>query len=485
MTELIKTIIIVGITIAVAVTALFSLPRTSTQGVDKVRNTELFEIDSDDVRRVRIVKFDGVAPETFEINKSETGWVLPSEYSYPADDSSTARINSAIRFLPNLIVTNVASDREGDKEKFGVIEPSEAAENIGQSNVGTLIELLGEGDQPLARAVIGARVEGDEEKSFVLVPGRPHIYVVELNPDVLSTDFRDWIDRDLLQFDPYSITKIEMTRVASATPTADPTTGEFDPGIKRDYRLAANSRNGSWRLLELFEFNADDEPTKVDVKKVNKANTSRFTQLANSFAELKIADVQKKPAGLKTDVARDEDYLGRTVNQISLREHGFFVVPGGPGGFRLLSKGGETRITLKSGVELLVRFGDFASVSIDDDGKANRYAIVSARVNEDLFPEPIRGEPEQEEPDGGEEPPAPEDSADESSGDASDGNQRDKEQEQIERNYLRQVQARKEKLQSARDIVERLNRRYLPWYYVVGEDSFESLTPNRDELLGR
>ena len=121
-------------------------------------------------------------------------------------------------------------------------------------------------------------------------------------------------------------------------------------------------------------------------------NSRRLNQLGDELAGLKIADVKRKPAGLRADLLADKDFIGKVGNQISLRDHGFFVVPGGSGGFQIMPKGGEIILTMRDGVEYLLRFGDFANASLDDEGKANRYALVSARVNEDAFPLPVKGE---------------------------------------------------------------------------------------------
>ena len=245
----------------VVVFALFSLPRNKEPALSEIRNQPLFgDIDLDKVQRMRVVKYDGVATETFEVRKTDTGWIIPSENDYPAD--SVTQLNRAIRFLPELIVTNVASDREADKEQYGVIEPKEAMESAGRKNVGTLVELLGDSETPLASAVVGSKVLGDETKSFVLVPGQPHIYVVELNPDIISTNFRDWIDRDLLRLDPFQIEELTLRRVAAANPAVNPATGEVDPGLDYEYEIKFGFQTGKWSLRQLIEYGEDQEPQR-------------------------------------------------------------------------------------------------------------------------------------------------------------------------------------------------------------------------------
>jgi hypothetical protein len=473
MNEIIKTTIFFGLAVFVAVFALASLPRSQSAGIEDIKNKPLFtDIDVDKVQRVRIVKFDGLDADTFEVQKTETGWVLPSHYNYPADND--LQVTQAVTFLSGLIVNNIASDRDADKEKFGVIEPRSAAENIGQQNVGTLIELLGDSETPLASAVIGARVANDESKSFVLVPGRPHIYVVELNPKIVSNEFRDWMNRDLLRFDPYQIRELQIRRVASATPAADETTGEIDPGIIYQYDLRASFNAGRWNLNAWNSFDNQGTAEVQDVTNVN-LDGNRLSELANQLAGLQITDVKRKPQGLKADLMLDKEYLGNISNQISLRDHGFFVVPGGRGGYQIKAKGGEILISLRDGVELIVRCGDFARATADDQGKANRYALISARVNEETFPLPERAKSAAGKNDE-DAPPVP---------DGADPGKDEVVDEQAERDFLRKRELREENLKRAEQRVEAINRRCAPWYYVISEDEFKKLTPDQSELISR
>jgi len=491
MSETLKTVIFVGTTIFVVVSALFALPRNKESTLNEIRNKPLFgDIDVDKVQRVRIVKYDGVATQTFQVRKTEDGWIIPSENDYPAD--AIGQVNRAIQFLPELILSNVASDREADKEKYGVVEPKEAMESVGRKSVGTLIELLADSETPLASAVVGAKVLGDEAKSFVLVPGRPHIYVVELRPEILSTDFRDWIDRDLLRLDPFQIQDLTLRRVSAANPVVNPTTGEIEAGLDYDYEIKVGFQTGMWSLKQLIEYGEGQEPKQAELQEGERLDNRRLNQLGDELARLRIADVKRKPPGLRADLLVDKDYLGKVGNQISLRDHGFFVVPGGNGGVQILSKGGEITLSMRDGVEYLLRFGDFASASLEDEGKANRYVLVSARLNEDAFPMPVRGTAETPDPKADDEPPAPDDAekGDDNANEDEcglqvkpDDDQRKKEEEQAEREYLRKLDIYKENLEKAKAKVQQLNHRYSDWYYVIVEDQYKKLFPPKDDLI--
>lgn len=497
MSEIVKTLLFVGTTILIVVAALFSLPSNKESTLNAMRNKLLFnDIDLDKVQRVRVVKYDGVATETLEVRKTETGWIIPSENDYPAD--AITQVNRAIRFLPEMILTNIASDREADKEKYGVIEPKEAMESVGRKNVGTLVELLGDSETPLASAVVGAKVLGDETKSFVLVPGRPHIYVVELNPELLSTNFRDWIDQDLLKLDPFQIQELTLQRVAAANPAVNPATGEVEAGLDYDYEMKVGFETGKWSLQQLLEYGEDRKPKQVELQEGQRLDNRRLNQLGYDLARLRIADVKRKPPGLRSDLLADKDYIGKVGNQISLRDHGFFVVPGGNGGFQILSKGGEIILTMRNGVEYLLRFGDFASASLDDEGKANRYVLVSARLNEDAFPMPVRGAAKAPEVKTDEEPPVPDgvekdkDTANEDTSNedecglqakADDEQRTKKEEEQAERDYLRKLDIYKQNVEQAKAKVQQLNNRYSDWYYVIVEDEYKKLFPLKDDLI--
>ena len=146
------------------------------------------------------------------------------------------------------------------------------------------------------------------------------------------------------------------------------------------------------------------------------------------------------------------------------------------------------------------------------EGTLDRYMMVSASVNQEMFPlppEPVlptapMGEDEAPAPPEGDTPPPPpggdpeeadkaEDSqeADNSAEDATeepstqDESQDDLEEQRrrLQTEYRRQVQLRNEQLRQAEDRVAELNRRFGDWYYVISEESFKSLRIERDSLI--
>ena len=469
MSELVKSIILVVVTVVVAVMAVSSIPRNSGTDFSKIRNKELFPaVDVDQVQTVRIVKYDGLATNTFEITKTGRGeWVVPSKSKYPADNS--AQVRKLINFLPALRVTNIASDREADKEKYGVIEPREAIENLGQKNVGTLVELVGNGEELLASAVIGAKVAGDEEKSFVVKPGEPHIYVVELDQRVLSTEFKQWINNFLLNLDRSEIKSLRIQRVDSVNSSNDPS----DRKVNYEYDLLMQQKLNKWSIGSLTTFDAEQKPEAIDVETVN-LQVKRLNEFVTSLDNLLILNAEPKPPGLTSDVLLDAEYIGKTNTQIELKQHGFFVVPDGTSKVQIVSKGGEVTVTKNDGIDLVLRFGDFAKASLDDEGKDNRYLMLSARLNTSVIEKPVLREKSSA---SGEESPAPSDADDAGSG------QRDKEAEDRKRKYLIEMKEYNDQIAKAKLRVQELNDRYAPWFYVISEDSFNELTPAQNELV--
>lgn len=56
--------------------------------------------------------------------------------------------------------------------------------------------------------------------------------------------------------------------------------------------------------------------------------------------------------------------------------------------------------------------------------------------------------------------------------------------EQIAKENQRKIDARKEKMESARKRVQELNARFADWYYVVSDEVYKKLKVSRDELIG-
>ena len=111
---------------------------------------------------------------------------------------------------------------------------------------------------------------------------------------------------------------------------------------------------------------------------------------------MKIVDVQRKPEGLSQELRAEEGLLDEAARR-SLAARGFYLVEQG-----LFSNQGEVVVSLKDGVEYVLRFGDVAVGTENEEGEddasgTNRYLFIMANFNESLIPPPeLEPEPQGE-----------------------------------------------------------------------------------------
>ena len=132
-------------------------------------------------------------------------------------------------------------------------------------------------------------------------------------------------------------------------------------------------------------------------------NAAKLDELKTALDDLKIVDVQRKPAGLSGDLKAAADFTNNNEAVLSLRDKGFYVADL-EGRVELVSNEGEVRCAMKDGVQYVLRFG-----AIDTEGdnaqqrqgqgqgqrgrnaggaSPNRYIFVMAEFNPDMIAKP-------------------------------------------------------------------------------------------------
>lgn len=340
---------------------------------------------------LKLLRYDSSKEQMdeFEVSKDrKTGvWSIPSHESYPADASK--QMADAATLFVGLKALDVASEKREDQSLFGVIAPDKQKEDQGGDGVGMLVQMRDEKGEMLADIIIGKDVDGNKKKRFVRIPSEDVIYVAELDTTPLTTEFKQWIEPDLLQL---SSTDIETfgIRDYQILPTNQ---GQV---LSRNYEADINyvTASGQWEATRVNTFDSDPPGVKT-VGENEQLNTTKLNDIKSALDNLKIADVTKKPAGLAADLKGDRSKLTREVQE-SLARRGFFPNPNQKDGdvVDFFSKNGELIVTLKDGVQYLLRFGGSASADINaavEEGKEesvsiNRFLLATARLDESKIP---------------------------------------------------------------------------------------------------
>jgi hypothetical protein len=421
MTENAKTITFVAVGLCAIVLGLVTAPSSSE--VDEVslngeNLTKAFN-NSEAAKRLRIVRFDEdtATLREFEVSEQDGLWSIPSKDNYPAD--AAKQMGEAANSLMDRHIMEVASKNAGDHAQYGVIDPLSPKLEPGQSGVGTRVTMSDAQGKPLVDLIVGKSVKGAQGQRYVREAGRDVVYVIEIDPNKLSTSFDDWIEKDLLKLNAWDMQQVEVKDYSAdmgivAGPGGRPTIGvAWDP--RSDLTLAYSDADAKWSPIKLRQYQPKGkEGEYVDFKLADdeELNTESLNALKTALDDLKIVDVKRKPQGLSNDLKAGADFTNNPEAFRDLMSKGFAAMASPKGGDAkdIISSDGEIVATMKNGAEYVLRFGkmtdtsdqgkdskdeksaDEAGASADKDKKTDkgvhRYLFVMARLNKDAVKRP-------------------------------------------------------------------------------------------------
>jgi len=212
-------------------------------------------------------------------------------------------------------ILSIASENAGDHEEYGVIDPQSPKLEVGQKGVGTHVTISDIHKEPLVDLIVGKEVKDSPNQRYVREANRDVVYVVDLNSERLSTNFEDWIEKDLLKLSPWEIQKIQINDYSAELQPVMTEQGlavqvAWDP--RSEMTLGYDDKAAKWTPLELKKF----DKTKGDYAAFKLAddeelNAKKLDELKTSLDDLKIVDVVKKPAGLSADLKAGVRFPGQ------------------------------------------------------------------------------------------------------------------------------------------------------------------------------
>jgi len=327
--------------------AWITAPRVSTPAVFADRGQVLFPQfqDPNSAASLEVVEYDAknATVKPFKIQNRNGRWTVPSQHDYPADaKNQLARVAAAVI---NLRKDDFVSDSATDYERCGVLDPLDPAVPS-LSGRGTRLSVRGANEQLLADVIVGHEVAGHPGFRYIRLPGQRRVYASAVGNLKVSTDFGDWIERDLLQVDSEEIDAVNLRNYS-----LDRTTGKVNPG---ETMLLQKSAGGEWSMNGL---NAGEQ---LDLAAIDS--------LLRNLSSLRIAAVLPKPAGIKATLTHAaSDATVTNEDRADLARKGFYLAGGG----QLVSDRGEIVVRTNRGVFYTLRFGDIApgaETSIEDAG---------------------------------------------------------------------------------------------------------------------
>ena len=498
-------------------------PRFNSTTVEPEEQRVLFPelSDSSKAASLEIVSYDDELStlHPFKVMQSGGVWVLPAHQNYPAD--AKEQLAAAATALVDLKMLDVVSKSPGDHETYGVIEPDAEKIKPGMTGVGQLVEIRDNSGNKLARLIVGKedkrRVGGNASGRtlrFVRKAGQDPVYRVEIDTSKFTTNFDDWIEKDLLKLSPWDVRRLGLEDYALVAVESN---GRVGVQLDRKYRvdLAYDDKDAKWSLVRLEAFSKEGDPKEEKLADDEELATSKLNDLRNALGDLKIVDVARKPSGLSAELKAEESFTNDREAVTSMQQRGFLPLKTG----EILSTDGETIVGMKDGVEYVLRFGAPTTVAGDskagggEEGKgaeaeknaagetSGRYLLVMARFNEKLLEKPTLdplpdvpadaakkdedGEKKDEKKDG--------DNAEKTS-DAAESLKKADEAEaaaqvalenrrRVERENRRKQDDYDDKVKAAQKRVRELNGRFADWYYVVSDKEYEKIHLGRNSMV--
>jgi hypothetical protein len=513
MSENNKTILFVFVAALVAVVAWAARPRPRSfdESVDVV-NQRLFKDFTNPLAAtsLEIVQFDEQSGQVKPFKVAQVkdkdgkpaGFGIPSHENYPADAKD--HLAEAAASLMDLTVLGVANKREGtfdrDFETYGVHDPMSKDVKAGTVGVGTRVTMRDKDDKVLLALIVGKEIPDRKDIRYVRKVDEDPVYEVALKTDKLSANFGDWIEKDLLKMNTFDIKGAQIYdysvdavqgRLLQRGQIALEYNDSGDPKWKIAEDKVFQERDGKWVPQSMA---ADEE-----------VNTQKLDDMKFALGDLKIVDVNRKPAGLSGNLRNAGEVRKDRRSVDSLMQRGFYVARL-DGREELLSSEGEIRVVMKDGVAYVLRFGQIAGTSSpspkkeeakdkhDNDKSAgvNRYLFVMAEFNPDAIEKP-KLEPLPPEPKPGDaKPEAKKDEAKKDGGKQDEGKKDEKkeekpdpkaERERIQKENQKKEEEYKEKIKKGEDHVKELNARFADWYYVIDDSVYQKIHLGRKDLV--
>ncbi len=408
MNETTKTLYFVLAAVVLAAAAVLVDPSKSTPDIFDDVGDQFFAgfTDPQAPRSIEVIDYDETTATATPLKVEFTGnrWVVPSHHGYPADAGE--RLATTAAALIELRKDRVVSDLAQDHAEYAVVDPlDEQATSL--AGRGKRVKILDGDANVLADLIVGKQVTDKSGYRYMRVPGQKRTYEVKTDADV-SARFQDWIETDLLKVSPFDLRRIEINSY---------TINERLGRIENRQQTTLTQKDGKWQL-------AGREP-----------DSETMGDLTKALDNLRIVDVQPKPAGLSADLKAREGIQPTMENFQSLQGKGFFP---NPYTGQILSNEGEILVDSKDGLRYTLRFGEVArggagagsgedAAAAESEGE-RRYLMVSVSFDEGRA-EGYEGDAEQGE-----------------------------------------------------ELAGELRSRFADWYYVISGADFASLRPSRADL---
>ncbi|MEZ6096513.1 MAG: DUF4340 domain-containing protein [Pirellulaceae bacterium] len=404
----------------------------------------IFELDTSKIRFIDVEQFDENKQSfqriTLRRRSGNDKWTLPDFANFNA--SNSAQISATIGSLDDRKILEMVSNNQEDFAKYGVIDPAEFNSTPNKSSLGRKVTLRDGNQETLASLIVGEtpRDTSKQGQAYVRIEGQPNVYLLEYFPELLTTQFSDWVDHNLLRLGPNEEQPAAITvdnyRIK---PESLQTKPEFEYGYRASFELVQGRL--AVRGFQIFK---DDKWVRITP---NEEQIRTVASGLSRIVQLTFVDVRELPKEVASafEVPQQD---GSADAFAKLNSSGFCVPADSLKPIDLQGVGGAIELTTASNVVLKLVFGNVIATQ-DTDSKLARAMVILAKPDLEAFPEPT--------------PPEP-----------ADGEQLTEEEQRL---HARALEEWRNNIQRAEIIANGFNQIHKNWVYLVDDDVVNSLRP--------
>ena len=514
MNETTKTSIYIATAIVLLLFVWLIQPRSGSVLTDEIVGKELLENfkDPQAIRGLEIVKYAADTADVIDFKVAEVDgkWVIPSHQNYPADAKDQMGL-VASNFIDQKVL-DVAYKDTGKTDvrethaMYGVIDPS--SKNIVKgTDAGVKVTFTGENNKILASLIIGKAVEGSDDRHYyVRIPDQNTVYTMAISPDHLSTNFDDWIEKNLLGLNSFDLRSVQIQDYSTDLALSNKgVINRLTFYSNMNIAYDATATGEKWALAGYTKEDPNThEPLHKTLAPNETLNTEKLDEMRQAFDDLKIIDVLRKPENIASAMKEGKSPISNSADIEVLESVGFVLQPiennDRTVSYMLLSKQGEVGIEMNDGIVYQLRFGNLTGTTLaaenakkndvakDDAPKdadassesrpkpemsatdvlsANRYLMIVVTFDESLIEKPeflaLADVPTEGDPAEIERFQAKRD-ADE------------RENKRLEDEYRQTIESGKKR-------AKELNARFADWFYVISDEVFKKVHRSDAELI--
>ena len=446
MSPLLKTLLLVIVAFATSSVAAYFYPWADAEVKSTTVGEPLFkDYEPTTVRRIRIERFDAKTGKLKTVVARRKGeqWLLPDKDNFVA--TNAGHIAQVTNSLLQREVLEETSTKEADHSTFGVIDPALYESTANKSALGVKITLEDAAKRPIANLIVGKPAEQSInnrfQKRFVSVPGQPSVYMTEINPAALTTQFAAWIQPNMFELSQRVDAKLFFEK------RSEDDADRLTYNLVFDISPATSPAPNELPLSTLQQTNEEGELVDASLTDASKSSVERMVR---QLAGLSVADVFENNDAVSRAILDSKNQPVAEDFQ-SLKPRGIQFDSSKQGRKFFTGTRGEVGVRFGGGLVISLYLGNpLADIDATADQSA-RYGLFVASVDESLVELPEEPEDnDEDEPD---------------------------ETEKKKKAYLLAVKERDDTLKSSRDSANEFNQRHSSWTYAVSESAIANMLP--------